>query len=35
MVWGTLILFADCIMMILIYERSRALLGGRCWPVSR
>jgi len=29
MVWGTLILFADCIMMILIYERSRAFLGGR------
>jgi diguanylate cyclase (GGDEF)-like protein len=29
MVWGTLILFADCIMMILIYERSRGLLGDR------
>ena len=29
MVWGTLILFADCIMMILIYERSRAFLGDR------
>ena len=29
MVWGTLILFADCIMMILLYERSRAFLGGR------
>jgi diguanylate cyclase (GGDEF)-like protein len=29
MIWGTLILFADCIMMILIYERSRALLGDR------
>jgi diguanylate cyclase (GGDEF)-like protein len=26
---GTLILFVDCIMMILIYERSRALLRGR------
>ena len=24
MVWGTLILFADCIMMILLYERLRA-----------
>jgi diguanylate cyclase (GGDEF)-like protein len=29
MVWGTLILFVDCILMILLYERSRALLGGR------
>ena len=29
MVWGTLILFADCIMMILIYERSRAFIGDR------
>jgi diguanylate cyclase (GGDEF)-like protein len=29
MVWGTLILFADCIMMILLYERLRALTGGR------
>jgi len=29
MVWGTLILFVDCIMMILIYERSRAFLRGR------
>ena len=27
MVWGTLILFADCIMMILLYERLRALRG--------
>ncbi len=27
MVWGTLILFADCIMMILIYERLRPLFG--------
>jgi diguanylate cyclase (GGDEF)-like protein len=26
MVWGTLILFADCIMMILLYERSRSFL---------
>jgi diguanylate cyclase (GGDEF)-like protein len=29
MIWGTLILFADCIMMILIYERARAFLGDR------
>jgi diguanylate cyclase (GGDEF)-like protein len=29
MVWGTLILFVDCILMILLYERSRALFGGR------
>src|SRR6202050_1384326 len=29
MVWGTLILFADCIMMILLYEHSRTILGGR------
>ena len=28
MVWGTLILFADCIMMILLYERLRALAGA-------
>jgi diguanylate cyclase (GGDEF)-like protein len=28
MVWGTLILFVDCILMILLYERSRALLRG-------
>ena len=28
MIWGTLILFADCIMMILLYERSRAFLGN-------
>jgi diguanylate cyclase (GGDEF)-like protein len=27
MVWGTVILFADCIMMILLYERLRALTG--------
>jgi diguanylate cyclase (GGDEF)-like protein len=27
MVWGTLILFADCIMMILLYERLRKLFG--------
>ncbi len=29
MVWGTLILFVDCILMILLYERSRVLLRGR------
>ena len=29
MVWGTLILFVDCILMILLYERSRAFFGGR------
>ncbi len=29
MVWGTLILFVDCILMILLYERSRSFLGGR------
>src|ERR1700761_8088770 len=29
MVWGTLILFADCILMILLYERSRVVLSGR------
>jgi diguanylate cyclase (GGDEF)-like protein len=28
MVWGTLILFADCVMMILLYERLRALSRG-------
>ncbi len=28
MVWGTLILFADCVMMILLYERLRALRNG-------
>jgi diguanylate cyclase (GGDEF)-like protein len=27
MVWGTFILFADCIMMILLYERLRSPLG--------
>jgi diguanylate cyclase (GGDEF)-like protein len=27
MVWGTLILFIDCIMMVLLYERLRALTG--------
>ena len=29
MVWGTLILFADCLMMILLYERLRAVTKGR------
>src|ERR1700761_47957 len=29
MVWGTLILFVDCILMILLYERSRVVLSGR------
>ncbi|MGA8651188.1 MAG: GGDEF domain-containing protein [Xanthobacteraceae bacterium] len=29
MVWGTAILFIDCILMILLYERSRAFFGGR------
>jgi len=28
MVWGTLILFVDCIMMILLYERLRSLRRG-------
>ncbi|MGA7790094.1 MAG: GGDEF domain-containing protein [Xanthobacteraceae bacterium] len=28
MAWGTLILFADCIMMILLYERLRGPLGN-------
>jgi diguanylate cyclase (GGDEF)-like protein len=28
MVWGTAILFFDCILIILIYERSRAWFGG-------
>jgi hypothetical protein len=34
MIWGTLILFADCIMMILIYERARAFLGDRRLALS-
>ena len=29
MVWGTAILFLDCILIILLYERSRAWLGDR------
>lgn len=32
MVWGTAILYLDCILIILIYERSRAWLGNRLWP---
>ena len=28
MVWGTAILFVDCILLILLYERSRAWFGG-------
>ena len=30
MVWGTLILFADCIMMILLYERLRRRSATTC-----
>ena len=29
MVWGTLVLFADCILIVLIYERSRGWLADR------
>ena len=29
MLWGTAVLFFDCIMIILLYERSRAWLGDR------
>ena len=32
MVWGTLILFVDCIVMILLYERLRGMLGNRLLP---
>ena len=32
MVWGTLILFADCIMMILLYERLRPVFGRHLLP---
>ena len=32
MVWGTAILFFDCIIIILLYERTRAWLGDRCLP---
>ena len=31
MVWGTAILFFDCIIMILLYERSRVWLGDHVW----
>ena len=31
MVWGTAILFFDCIIIILLYERSRVWLGGHRW----
>jgi diguanylate cyclase (GGDEF)-like protein len=32
MVWGTAILFFDCIIIILLYERSRAWFGHRVFP---
>jgi diguanylate cyclase (GGDEF)-like protein len=32
MVWGTAILFFDCIIIILLYERSRTWLGGHVFP---
>jgi hypothetical protein len=32
MVWGTAILFFDCILIILLYERSRAWFGDRVFP---
>jgi diguanylate cyclase (GGDEF)-like protein len=32
MVWGTAILFFDCIIIILLYERWRAWLGGHLLP---
>jgi diguanylate cyclase (GGDEF)-like protein len=31
MVWGTAILFFDCILIILLYERSRVWLGSYRW----
>jgi diguanylate cyclase (GGDEF)-like protein len=31
MVWGTAVLFADCILIILIYERARSWSGGSCF----
>jgi len=31
MVWGTAILFFDCIIIILLYERSRVWLGSYRW----
>jgi diguanylate cyclase (GGDEF)-like protein len=32
MIWGTAVLFADCILIILLYEKLRGLLGGRVLP---
>ncbi len=32
MVWGTAILFFDCIIIILLYEKSRAWFGGHILP---
>jgi diguanylate cyclase (GGDEF)-like protein len=32
MVWGTAVLFVDCILMILLYERSRTWFGDRMLP---
>jgi len=32
MVWGTAILFFDCILIILLYERTRAWFGDRVFP---
>ncbi|HZL31724.1 MAG TPA: GGDEF domain-containing protein [Pseudolabrys sp.] len=32
MVWGTAILFFDCIVIILLYERSRAWFGDHVFP---
>ncbi len=32
MVWGTAILFFDCILMVLLYERTRGLFGDRVLP---
>ena len=32
MVWGTAVLFFDCILMILLYERSRQWFGDRVFP---
>ncbi len=32
MVWGTAILFIDCIIIILLYERTRAWFGDRVFP---
>jgi hypothetical protein len=31
MVWGTAVLFVDCILIILLYERSRVWLGDHLW----